>query len=216
MFAAAAQSLHEAIGRIQHVPTVPSNSPSSAATESHTSQSHTLSTSTTLIMHIMAEQPVSSAASSTASSPPLLSLSSRWVVSSDGIRPAKPVLVHELLTLAHTNPTHLTNKPVRLIAPLLSYDAQTDTATLGPAGGQSVAVWLGLMGSGWRCRVGAWCQVIGECEWDEAGGLVVRARLVRELGADWDMKLYEAVLTNRRAWEKRLSDEQQQAMHQQR
>ena len=157
------------------------------------------------------------AVSSVASPPPtadIPSLSSPWVVTSDTIRPAKPILLHELLTLAQHSPSLLTNKSVRLVAPFLSYDANTDTATLGPPtiaapAEQCVAVWMGLMGGRWRCGVGCWCQVIGECEWDEASGLIVRARVVRELGVEWDMKLYEAVLHSRRAWEKRLSEEQQ-------
>ena len=139
------------------------------------------------------------------------SLSSPWIVTSDNIRPAKPLLLHELLTLAHTNPAHLTNKSIRLIAPLHAYNATTDTATLAfTTTGQYVTVWMGLLGSEWLCGVGCWCQVIGECEWDDAGQLVVQARVVRELGADWDMKLYEAVVHCRRAWEKRLVEEQQQ------
>ena len=165
------------------------------------------------------QQPASSAAITSPSISPtttdLPSLSTSWVVSSDNVHPAKPVLLHELLSLARTTPAHLTNKSVRLVAPLHSYDAATDTATLATAPGQGVAVGLGLLGGSWRCAVGSWCQVIGECEWAEGGQLVVRARVLRDLGEQWDMKLYEAVLHSRRAWEKRLSDQQQREGQQQ-
>ena len=162
-----------------------------------------------------ASPPLPASASATSPSGDIPSLSSPWVVTSDNIRPAKPLLLAELLTLVQTNPTHLTNKSIRLVAPLHAYDATADTATLGTAA-QHVSVSMGRMGgSSWRCDVGAWCQVIGECEWDEAGGLVVRARVVRELGAEWDMKLYEAVVHSKRAWERRISGEQQQQAQQQ-
>ena len=163
----------------------------------------------------MAQLPTSSTAASLSPSltTDIPSLSSPWVVTSDNIRPAKPLLLHELLALLQTNPTHLTNKSIRLIAQLHSYNATTDTATLGPpttSPSQCVAVWMGLMGGSWRCGVGGWCQVIGECEWEEVGGLVVHARVVRELDDDWDMKLYESVVHSRRAWEKRIGEEPQQ------